>query len=52
MRSQELDLILRKRRKAIRKMDDDIISKEMATKIINSTFNMLMPEDVGKVPLG
>lgn len=33
-------------------MDEDIISKEMATKIINSTFNMLMPEDVGKPPLG
>ena len=33
-------------------MDEEIASKEMATKIINSTFNQLMPEEVGKPPLG
>lgn len=33
-------------------MDNELFQKDMASKIINSTFNMILPQTVGKSPLG
>ena len=51
IRQKELVRTLKKRSHAIKKMDEDMTSKQIASKLINSTFNMKLPDTVGKVPL-
>ena len=44
IRQKELKRTLARRAKAIKQMDEEFTSKEIASKLINSTFNMKLPE--------